>query len=129
LSYVVSDRRLNFAQDNGGKPNFWAAGFSVQYSIPYLQSQVKDYGLPDFIGRLVPLVETTWKSPAAAPGGTPATLVVAPGVIYLADTYQVGLEALIPANRAAGPNVGVIAQVHLFFDDLFPTSLGKPLFP
>ena len=24
--------------------------------------------------------------------------------------------------------VGVVTQVHLFFDDLFPTSLGKPLF-
>lgn len=59
LSYVIPDRRLNSAADNNGNPYAWSAGFSVQYSIPYLQSQVKDFGLPKFIGRLVPLVETT----------------------------------------------------------------------
>jgi hypothetical protein len=129
LSYAIADRRLNGAGDNGGSPNNWAGGVSLQYSIPYLQSQVKDYGLPDLLGRLVPLVETTWTSPASAPGGGPATLTFAAGAIYLADTYQIGLEALIPGNRAAGQNVGVIGQVHYFFDDLFPHSLGKPLFP
>jgi hypothetical protein len=49
-------------------------------------------------------------------------------VIYLGDSFQVGLEALIPANRAAAARVGLIFQVHFFFDDLFPNSLGKPLF-
>jgi hypothetical protein len=38
------------------------------------------------------------------------------------------VEALIPANKASGSNVGVIAQFHVFFDDLFPNSLGKPIF-
>jgi hypothetical protein len=129
LSYLVPDRKLNFDADNGGTPNMWAGGLSLQYSIPYLQSQVKDYGLPDFIGRLVPLVEATWTSPASKAPGSPATLQYAVGAIYLADSYQIGLEALIPGNKAAGQNVGVVAQLHLFFDDLFPNSLGKPLFP
>jgi hypothetical protein len=53
--------------------------------------------------------------------------VFAPGVIYSADSYQLGIEALIPANRASGRNVGIITQFHVFFDDLFPNSLGKPL--
>jgi hypothetical protein len=56
------------------------------------------------------------------------TLMAAPGVIYEGDTYQVGLEALVPLNKAAGPHVGVILQVHFFLDDLFPNSLGKPIF-
>jgi hypothetical protein len=30
-------------------------------------------------------------------------------------------------NRQIGHNVGVIAQVHFFFDDLFPNTLGKPI--
>jgi hypothetical protein len=46
----------------------------------------------------------------------------------MGDTYQVGLEALIPGNKAAGPHAGFIAQVHFFFDDMFPNTLGKPLF-
>jgi hypothetical protein len=129
LSYSFPDHRLNVDADNGGNANFWDAGLSLQYSIPYLQSQVKDFGLPSFLGRLIPLVEATWESPATQVSDSPATLTFAVGAIYMADTYQVGLEALIPGNKAAGQNVGVIAQVHLFFDDIFPNSLGKPLFP
>ena len=128
LSYSIPDRRLNSAGDNQGQPYFWAGGLSLQYSIPYLQSQVKSLGLPDFLGRMIPLVEFDWFSPAAEPApGLPETLTIAPGVIYMGDTYQVGLEALIPANKAAGPHVGLILQVHFFFDDMFPNSLGRPL--
>jgi hypothetical protein len=129
LSYVFPDRRVNAAGDNSGSPRSWRGAFSVQYSIPYLQAQVKDYGLPGFIGRLIPIVETDWSSPAAGPApGFPMKITIAPGVIYLGDSFQVGLEALIPANRAAAARVGLIFQVHFFFDDLFPNSLGKPLF-
>jgi hypothetical protein len=129
LSYVVADKKLDSLADNNGNPNAWSGGMSVQYSIPYLQSQVKDFGLPNFFNHLIPLVEANWSSPASGPApGNPATFTIAPGAIYLGDTYQVGLEALIPGNKAAGPHVGVIAQVHFFFDDLFPNSLGRPLF-
>jgi hypothetical protein len=102
---------------------------SLQYSVPYLQGQVKHLDLPDFLSRFVPLVELNWFSPAGGPApGTPMTLTVAPGVIYSADKYQVGVEALIPANSAAGPHVGFIFQVHLFLDDIFPNSIGRPIF-
>ena len=40
---------------------------------------------------------------------------------------QLGLEAVIPINRASGRGVGVQAQLHFFLDDLFPNTLGKPL--
>jgi len=114
-------------QANNGNPNQWIGGLSLQYSIPYLQSQVKNYGLPDFVGHLIPLVEVTWTSPTTSPGNSPTTWTVAPGVIYLGDWFQVGLEALVPANKAAGTNVGVIAQFHIFLDDLLPNTLGAPL--
>jgi hypothetical protein len=128
FSYNIPDRRLNSALANSGNPASVSGALSIQYSIPYLQSQVKDFGLPEFFGRLIPLVETTWYSPTQAPaGGFPSTWTVSPGVIYLGDTYQVGIEALIPMNRQTGHNVGVIVQVHLFFDDLFPRTLGKPI--
>ena len=129
LSYSIPDRRLNSTGDNKGQPYFWAGAMSLQYSIPYLQSQVKNFGLPPFLGRIIPLVELDWFSPAAGPAhGFPMTLTVAPGFIYEGDTYQVGVEALIPANKAAGPHVGAIVQVHFFFDDLFPNTIGKPIF-
>jgi hypothetical protein len=75
----------------------------------------------------VQIVELAWSSHASKPTDLGTQLVFAPGLIYSAETYQLGLEALIPANRAFGRNLGVITQFHLFFDDLFPNSLGKPL--
>jgi hypothetical protein len=131
LSYAIPDRPLNTAGNNNGTPPAWSGGLSIQYSIPYLESQVQDHGLPALIGHLVPLVEATWFSTARRPSaGFPTTLTLAPGVIYLAETYQISIEALIPANRAAGNEIGVVAHLHIYFDDMFPDSIiGKPLLP
>ena len=129
LSYAIPNRLLNAALDNSGNPRAINAGLSIQYSIPYLESQVKDHGLGEFFGRLIPLAEMTYFTPASAPaGGFPMRLQFSAGAVYLADTYQVGLEMLIPGNRAAGSSLGVVAQFHVFLDDIFPDSLGKPLF-
>jgi hypothetical protein len=128
LSYNIPDRRQNLDASNNGSPFSWTGSLSLQYSIPYLESQVKDHGLPSIIKGLIPTVELDWSSPAFGPAsGNPMQMTVAPGFIWLGQTYQVGLEALIPANSATGHHVGAILQVHYFFDDLFPNSLGKPL--
>ena len=39
----------------------------AQYSMRYLQTQVKDLGLPEFVNRLTPVVEMAWSSPASSP--------------------------------------------------------------
>jgi len=114
---------------NNGNNNAWSAGISLQYSLPYLQSQVRDIGLDGFLGNLVPLVEFTWSSPASSPSTPGTSWIAAPGAIYMAQWGEVGVEALIPLNRTAGTNVGVVGLVHFFFDDLFPNSpLGRPIF-
>lgn len=110
------------------RPDLVVWGLSLQYSLPYLQSHVRDVGLPEAVGRLIPLVEASFTTPATNGFGQGTQGTISPGFIYLADTYQIGLEAVIPANRASGTNVGVLAQLHFFFDDIFPTTLGKPLF-
>jgi hypothetical protein len=135
LSYTIADKALktvstgDMVTQNNGSNNAWSGAMSLQYSIPYLQTQVKDYGLPSFIGNLVPIVEVAWSSPASSPSSQGTTWTVAPGVIYMAQWGEVGLEALIPGNKTTGTNVGAVALVHFFFDDLFPNSIGKPLFP
>ena len=83
---------------------------------------MKDVGLPPFIGDLVPVVEFTWSSPASKPSAKGTTWTAAPGLIYIADWGQIGVEALIPLNRTTGTTVGAVALLHLFLDDLLPTS-------
>jgi len=106
-------------------PDQWNYAASLQYSMPYLQQHVKALNIPAFFGRLVPVVEVSLSTP---PNGA-TTGTIAPGVFYEADTWQVGIEALIPAN---GPTrqlqgTGFIAQFHVFLDDVLPSSLGRPL--
>ena len=50
-----------------------------------------------------------------------------PGAIYIGTVYQVGLEAIIPANKQSGSGVGVIGQLHFYLDDMFPSTIGVPL--
>jgi len=140
LSYDIADVKLKGVSStdpttgfstvtyNNGGNNQWSGGLSLQYNMNYLKNNVKDYGLPDFINRLVPTLEVTWSSPAGSPSTQGTQLLYAPGVFYMADEWDFGIEALIPGNKATGTNVGAIAQFHVFLDDMFPTSLGKPLF-
>ena len=102
-------------------------GFAFEYSLRYLQSQVKDLGLPKFVSQLTPLVEVTGSAPVAHANGERSTAFVNPGVLWSGRRLQFGVEAQIPVNRASGSSTGVLFQVHWFLDDLFPGSLGKPL--
>jgi hypothetical protein len=105
-------------------------GGTIQYSMPYLRSAVVDLGLPEFINHLIPLVEATMQTPVAntLTSGTMTTGTINPGVIWVGSTFQVAIEALIPINRQSGTNVGVIAQLHLYLDDIDPRGIGKPIF-
>src|SRR5207342_2199564 len=107
-----------------GISNGWSGGLSLQYSMRYLQTQVKDLGLPEFFNRLTPVVEVAWSSPASRPNQSSTQYLIGACINYTADAYAVTVEALIPGNKQTGSHVGVIAQFHLYFDDMFPTSLG-----
>jgi hypothetical protein len=132
LGYQIADKKLkvdpvDFTPVNNGNSNAWTGGLSLQYSIRYLSSQVKDYGLPAFVNRLTPVVELSWSSAASKPTQDTTQYLWGIGVNYTATGWAVGLEALVPGNRNTGSHLGVIAQFHLYFDDLLPHSLGKPI--
>jgi len=125
---VTGEFQYKISDQPTAEANAWIIGGSLQYSIPYLQQHVRDMGLPEFIGRMIPIVEVSMNVPSnGAPGGA-VTGTIAPGVLYEGDAWQFGIEALIPATKANHTSAGVIAQLHFFLDDIFPTTLGKPLF-
>lgn len=114
----------------GGNITTWSGGLSLQYSIPYLQSQIKDYGLPSVLGNLTPVVELAWSSAAGSSAlgiNNPTSYLAGTGAVWTGKYYSVSAEILWPLNGAAGHNMGVIGQFHLYFDDLLPNSLGKPI--
>src|SRR5271169_1659596 len=101
-------------------------GFSLQYSLPYYNANVAEIDNP-FWKHIIPLTEFTFSKPVYnfAPGTNVTTGTIQPGAVYLADTWQLAVEAIIPINGASGHGVGVVASVDLFLDDLLPDSLGK----
>jgi hypothetical protein len=103
----------------------WAG--AVEYSLLYLQNNVRDQGFSDFVAHLVPVVEYAFSSPVQRGGGG-TTGTINPGIMWWGKYTQLCIEAMIPANRASGSNVGVIAQLHFYMDDLFPHTLGTPIF-
>jgi len=117
------------ARANGGNQyaDMAVAGFSLQYSLKYLQGNVEYVGLPPLIGRLIPLVEFTYSAPVSRSFGNPPTGIVAPGIVYSDNGLDVGLEALLPVNRQSGTGIGVIAKAHIPLDRI-ATVLAKPLF-
>jgi hypothetical protein len=132
LGYSIADKKLKIdpadgSPINNGHANAWTGGLSLQYSMRYLSSQVKDYGLPAFVNKLTPLVEVAWSSPASRPNQDSTLYLIAAGVNYTAQNYAFSVEALIPGNKQTGSHLGVVAQFHLYFDDLLPNSLGKPI--
>jgi hypothetical protein len=132
LGYQIADTKLkmdpvSYTPINNGISNAWTGGLSLQYSIRYLSAQVKDYGLPDFVNKLTPVVELSWSSPASKPTQDATQYLWGVGLNYTATTWATTLELLVPGNSATGSHLGVIAQFHLYFDDLFPRSLGAPI--
>jgi hypothetical protein len=112
------------------RPRFLTYGFSLQYSMPYLKSSVVDLGLPDIINHLIPIVEGSFQTPVSNTGsaGAVTTGTINPGVVWVGDYFQVAAEAIVPINRASGTGVGGMVQLHLYLDDIFPKSIGAPLF-
>lgn len=106
-----------------GQPNAFNYGFTFQYSLPYLQQHVHDLGLPQPLSNLIPLVEVPLSRSQGQTTGT-----VNPGFIWLNRYGQFGVEAQIPLNHASGSHVGILVQAHIFFDDVAPATIGKPLF-
>jgi hypothetical protein len=114
-----------------GSPNATTLnyGFTLQYSLPFYNSHVGEIDNA-FFKRLIPLTEVNFSTPISnyGPGSQVTTGSVQPGAIYMADTWQFALEAVVPINSASGRGVGVVGELHFFFDDIFPDSLGKPIF-
>ena len=129
---IPSRKRSTTVDDMGNEaieehPDVLKLGFAVEYSLPYLQSFVKDVGLREPFNRLIPLVEFDLQKPIDR-GATRFTGTVNPGIIWAGRKMQFALEALVPVNSLSGSRTGVLFQVHFFLDDIFPRSIGRPVF-
>ena len=102
-------------------------GFAFEYSLPYLQCCVKDIGLRAPFNQLIPLVEVAFTTPINRVSASQTIGTIQPGIIWAGPYFQIGAEAIIPVNRFTGHGYGGVVQFHIYLDDLFPHSIGKPI--
>lgn len=114
-----------FSDTPSASPDTWDYAASLQYSIPYYVQNVKALHIPQLFTRMTPLVEVAMSHPDV--GLTTGT--IAPGILYDAPTWQLGAEAIIPANNATklAQGVGFIIQYHVFLDTYYKSWFGHPL--
>lgn len=112
------DGNLQISKDINPQSFDW--GFSVQYNLQYLQSFVRDVGLPAPFNRMIPLVEFAMQTPIEGPEVGRTTGTINPGVIWFGRYMQLSLEAVVPVNGRTGRNLGVLAQIHFYLDDIAP---------
>jgi hypothetical protein len=113
----------------GHNPNILHSGFALEYSTLYLTDRF-DGGPPkaEPLNQLVPLVEVAFDTPLGSSLGQRTVGTLNPGLSYVAVTYQIAVEAVVPLDRAAGNSVGGRIQLLFFLDDFMPSMFGKPLF-
>ena len=109
-------------------PNTLEWGFALEYSLPHLQSEVRDVGLPTILASLIPVTEFAFSTQENRDGRGHTTGTINPGLLYENLYFQLGAEALIPIDHDSGAHVGVIVQAWIYIDDIFPKFFGHPVF-
>ena len=104
----------------------WA--FTVQYSLMYLQSFVKDIGLGIPFNRMIIVTEFPMQTNLSRDNKGQITGTVNPGIVWAGKFMEFGIATEIPINSKSGKSVGILGLIHLFIDDLFPKSIGGPIF-
>jgi len=101
-------------------PTVFHWGFSFQYNLQYLQSYVRDVGIPAPFNRMIPIVELALETPVDGRNAGHTTGTVNPGIVWFGRYFQLGLEAVIPVNHDVSKNIGALAQIHFYLDDILP---------
>ena len=110
----------NFPTDSS-EPHTVDWGFTIQYSLPYLEDFVKYTGLRAPFKNMLPIVEFANQTCLDHGCSGQTTGTINPGVIWVGRHTQMAFELSIPENRRSGSHVGFMLQYHLYLDDIFPS--------
>jgi len=106
-------------------PNILQWGFALEYGLITTEYSERTGRFPR---GWVPLVEFALETPLNGPLAGQTTGTINPGVIWVGRYFQFGVEAIVPINTASGQDIGVRAQFHLYLLQIFPDTIGRPIF-
>jgi len=103
-------------------------GFSLQYSIPYLQNFVRYAGIKAPFNNMIPIIEFPMQTCLDNGCHGQTTGYVDPGVIWIGHYFQWGIELQLPINHRSGNSVGILLGFDFYLDDIAPHGFGAPIF-
>jgi hypothetical protein len=103
--------------------------FFIAYSLPYLQQNVKDLGLPRPLNRFFPMVELNYTRVLNGPDLGRLDGSARPGLMWVGKGMQLGIAAQIPVTQAGRDerDIGAIGIISLYLDDLYPGIFRDPI--
>ena len=125
---VQGDAGFEVSTDHARTTTF-AHNIAVEYSIPYLQSFVRDFGIgwpaKDFIGD----VEFNFEHGVNGDAHGQTRAFVTPGFVYMDRWVEVGVAGRFPLDHYAHQELdwGIIGIIDLFIDDLLPWTRWQPI--
>ena len=124
---IQGDAGFEISTDHDRTTTF-AHNVAVEYSIPYLQSFVRDFGLPWPLRNLIQDTEFNFEHGVNGEEHGKTAAFVTPGIVYMDRWVEVGVAGRFPLNSRAHEELdwGVIGIVDLFIDDIFPWTRWQP---
>jgi hypothetical protein len=100
----------------------FAHNISVQYSIPYLQQSVRDFGLKWPFNDLIWDTEFSFEHGVNGEEHGKTSSFVTPGIVYMDRWVELGVAGRFPLNGNANRQFdwGIVWIVDLFIDDILP---------
>ena len=106
-------------------PNQLRLRFRIQ---PSLHRMLREgHRAPPALQSADPLVEVSFSTPISRTSANQTAGTIQPGMIWASPYFQIGAEAVIPANRLTGHGYGGVVQLHFYLDDIFSRSIGRPI--
>jgi hypothetical protein len=107
----------------------FAHNVAVEYSIPYLQSFVRDFGIGWPVRNFIGDVEFNFEHGVNGEAQGKTASFVTPGIVYMDRWVEVGVAGRFPLNHRAHEELdwGIIGIVDLFIDDLLPWTRWQPI--
>ncbi|MBF6569847.1 MAG: hypothetical protein IVW54_13335 [Candidatus Binataceae bacterium] len=102
----------------------------IEYSMPYLNNNVKDLGLGWPLRNLYPYIEFNYDQLVSGPPGqTFPQIAATPGIAFMNYYVELSIATQFALNHAsvAGNHATVIGLLDLFIDDIFPPTNWTPL--
>jgi len=105
-----------------------AHNVAIEYSVPYLQSFVRDFGLGWPFKNLIVDGEFNFEHGVNGEDQGKSSVFATPGIVYMDRYVEVGVAGRFPLNQHAHDELdwGIIWIVDLFIDDILPWSRWQP---